>query len=32
MYLVMVFYTVLLWMDEGFILLMKDIDDLFNRG
>ena len=32
MYLVMVFYTVLLWMDERFILLMIDIDDLFYRG
>jgi len=32
MYLVMFFYTILLWIDERFIPLIKDIDDLFNKS
>jgi len=31
-HLIMAFYVVLLWIDERLIPLMKDIDDLFDKG
>lgn len=32
MYVIIFFYGVLLWIDERLIPLMKDIDDLFDKG
>jgi hypothetical protein len=32
MYVIILFYTLVLWIDERLVPLIKDIDDLFKKG